>query len=227
MAELGDKSQLLLLTLVMRFQRPVATLIGLVIGTLISQSLAVALAQSAKNWVSTDLLQFAGGVVFLAVAIVLCIAELRDRRQSLHRDLQSEPRYRHSGSRRIIEPSGAASADGSKAGSENLQSNPISVATVIMSTISALVFAEFGDKTQFVVVGSALAHVAHWPVIAGASAAMVTANLVPIFFGAQLSERLSARAIRWFAIISFAAIGIRYLVLFRSETRQLLETIAL
>ncbi len=66
--EIGDKTQLLALLLAARFRRPVPILLGILLATVLNHSLAALLGEWIRTSVGPDVLRWALGISFLAIA---------------------------------------------------------------------------------------------------------------------------------------------------------------
>ncbi|HEY9744995.1 MAG TPA: TMEM165/GDT1 family protein [Oculatellaceae cyanobacterium] len=69
LAEIGDKTQLLALLLVSRFQRPWPIIAGILLATLLNHAIAGYLGEVIANLLSPGFLRWAVGLSFLAIAI--------------------------------------------------------------------------------------------------------------------------------------------------------------
>lgn len=67
--EIGDKTQLLALLLAARFRRPVPIILGILCATLLNHALAGMLGGWIRAEVSADVLRWALGISFLAIAL--------------------------------------------------------------------------------------------------------------------------------------------------------------
>ncbi|GIX32322.1 MAG: UPF0016 family membrane protein [Lysobacterales bacterium] len=81
-----------------------------------------------------------------------------------------------------------------------------------LAALSIYLLAELGDKTQFASVLLALERGEVLPVTAGATLAMLAANLPALWLGAWLAERLPRKVLRAIAALLFAAIGSALLI---------------
>ncbi|HRQ65476.1 MAG TPA: TMEM165/GDT1 family protein [Xanthomonadaceae bacterium] len=67
-AEIGDKTQLLSLLLAARFRRPLTICAGIFVATVLNHALAAWLGVLAAAWLSPEVMRWAVGLSFLAVA---------------------------------------------------------------------------------------------------------------------------------------------------------------
>ena len=75
LAEMGDKTQLLSLLLAARFRRPWPIIVGILIATTINHAFAAALGQWLTSVVSPDLLRWALGGSFVAMAAWILVPD--------------------------------------------------------------------------------------------------------------------------------------------------------
>lgn len=67
-AEIGDKTQLLVLILAARYRRPLPIVLGILVATLANHGLAAWLGALAADWLGPDLLRWILGATFIAMA---------------------------------------------------------------------------------------------------------------------------------------------------------------
>jgi len=77
--EIGDKTQLLSLVLAVRFQRPRSIALGILIATLANHTLAGLAGEWIRVSLSPDLLRWALGLSFIAVAIWALVPDKLDK----------------------------------------------------------------------------------------------------------------------------------------------------
>jgi len=83
---------------------------------------------------------------------------------------------------------------------------------VFLTTVIAFFLVEMGDKTQIATVAlAAQFHALAW-VVLGTTLGMMLANVPVVYLGDALIKRVSLRAVRIVASLSFAALGIYALV---------------
>jgi putative Ca2+/H+ antiporter (TMEM165/GDT1 family) len=76
------------------------------------------------------------------------------------------------------------------------------------STLIAFFLAEIGDKTQIVTVGLAARFEVVYPVVIGTALGMMLANIPAVVLGDRLAGKQPVKAIRLFAAVVFALLGI-------------------
>lgn len=67
--EIGDKTQLLALLLAARYRKPIPIILGILIATLANHTLAGLIGQWVVSHISADILRWALGLSFLAIAV--------------------------------------------------------------------------------------------------------------------------------------------------------------
>jgi len=89
---------------------------------------------------------------------------------------------------------------------------PRSHGGVFLTTLVAFFFVEMGDKTQLatVALGARFANLV--AVVAGTTAGMMLANVPAVLLGNALVQRISLKAVRILAALSFIAVGAWLLV---------------
>ncbi len=181
-AELGDKSQLLAMTLAARY-RPWAVLAGIAVATLVLQGLAVLVGSFVGDRLPTRPIQVVAGLAFLGFAVWTLLD--RDEDESDGADADEDG----SG-----EPVGA----GDDATPERRSG--------LLTAGTAFFVSEFGDKTMLATVTLATQNgaVGTW---LGASAGMVLADALAVAVGAVAGARLPRHVVRYVAAAMFAAFG--------------------
>jgi putative Ca2+/H+ antiporter (TMEM165/GDT1 family) len=76
------------------------------------------------------------------------------------------------------------------------------------STFALLFAAELGDKTQLAVLTLSGQSQAPWPVFAGASLALTTLTALAVLGGEGLSRRVPQRALLWASALTFVVVGL-------------------
>jgi putative Ca2+/H+ antiporter (TMEM165/GDT1 family) len=186
-AELGDKSQLLAMTLAARY-RPLPVLAGIAVATLVLQGLAVTVGTLIGDRLPTRPIQFVAGLAFLGFAIWT----LRDVDEVDDEDPGDTPANVDAGEP-ITDASFSADRSANRSG--------------LLTAGTAFFVSEFGDKTMLATVtlaaqGGALGT---W---LGASAGMVLADALAVAVGAVAAARLPRRVVRLVAAAMFALFGV-------------------
>ena len=77
-AEIGDKTQLLALVLAARFRKPLPIIAGILVATLANHGLAALFGVIVADWLGPDLLRWALGLSFLAMAAWIMVPDKED-----------------------------------------------------------------------------------------------------------------------------------------------------
>jgi len=182
-AELGDKSQLLAMTLAARY-RPWAVLAGIAAAALVLQGLAVLVGSFVGDRLPTRPIQVVAGLAFLAFAVWT----LLDRDD---------------------DDADGADADGDDAGEPGGVEHDAAPErrSGLLTAGTAFFVSEFGDKTMLATVTLATQQGALGTWL-GASAGMVAADALAVVVGAVAGARLPRRVVRWVAAATFALFGV-------------------
>ncbi|HEX6707258.1 MAG TPA: TMEM165/GDT1 family protein [Albitalea sp.] len=78
LAEIGDKTQLLAFVLAARFKRPVPIVAGIFVATLVNHAMAASLGAWLMSVVGPDILRWALGVSFIAMALWTLVPDKLD-----------------------------------------------------------------------------------------------------------------------------------------------------
>jgi putative Ca2+/H+ antiporter (TMEM165/GDT1 family) len=182
-AELGDKSQLLAMTLAARY-RPWAVLAGIAAAALVLQGLAVLVGSFVGDRLPTRPIQVVAGLAFLAFAVWTLLDRDDDDADGADADGDDSG-----------EPGGAEhdAAPERRSG--------------LLTAGTAFFVSEFGDKTMLATVTLATQQGALGTWL-GASAGMVAADALAVVVGAVAGARLPRRVVRWVAAATFALFGV-------------------
>ena len=190
-AELGDKSQLLAMTLAARY-RPLPVLAGIAVATLVLQGLAVAVGTLIGDRLPTRPIQFVAGLAFLGFAIWTIW------------DDDEEPEGHP--------PHGAAEeTDDHRVATGDSPTDRGANRSGLLTAGTAFFVSEFGDKTMLATVTLATQGgvLGTW---LGASAGMVLADALAVAVGAVAGARLPRRVVRIVAAVTFALFGVGMIV---------------
>ena len=179
-AEMGDKSQLVALSLATRFS-PAAALAGITVAVVVLHALAVTAGVALAQAIPERALGIGSGLVFL----VFAVASLLRREQSTATDDEVAGDEAASGTGRL--PRQGRSA-------------------LVVAGLTFFV-SEFGDKTQLAVATLATTRPA-LPTAAGAVIGMVAADALAVLAGAGLRRKLAPRVIRLISAAGFAITGV-------------------
>jgi putative Ca2+/H+ antiporter (TMEM165/GDT1 family) len=187
-AELGDKTQLAVVTQTCKYHRPwavfwgastaltVVTLIGAIGGQLLSQ------------WIPQAALRIAAALAFVAMGLLIGREAIKAGRNAA-----------------------AACGPGPGLCSKGIARSPLTPAwdwKAFGSTFGLLFVAELGDKTQLAVLSLAGKHRAPWPVFLGGAAALTAVTALGAIGGQGLCRLVPERLLLWISAAAFVAMGI-------------------
>jgi putative Ca2+/H+ antiporter (TMEM165/GDT1 family) len=78
LGEMGDKTQLLAILLAARFRRPLPIILGILLATLVNHAFAGVVGEGVAKALGADLLRWAIGVSFIAMALWMLIPDKAD-----------------------------------------------------------------------------------------------------------------------------------------------------
>jgi len=191
-AELGDKTQLAVLSQTCKFRRPGPVFAGASLALTGVTALGVAVGQVIGEWITPGTVQVAAAVGFLAIGLLLVLDNVRTGGVCQGRGPACELREE---------------LDSSSAGVGREVNRPTDVA-VFASTFGLLFLAELGDKTMLTILGLASKHRAPWAVFLGGALALTVVTGIGVIGGQGLSRVLPKRLLRWLSAVAFLVIGI-------------------
>lgn len=186
-AELGDKTQLAVVTQTCRFRRPWPVFLGASAALVAVTALGAVVGQVAARVVPPTLMRYGAAALFVAMGLVIGWRAWRSSQHATGLDQTCEVVC-------VSEPeaSGRPSWDW----------------PAFSSTLSLLFVAELGDKTQLAVLGLAGKDVTAWGVFAGGALALVTVTALGVLGGEQLCRLLPERVLLRVSAAAFVAMGV-------------------
>jgi putative Ca2+/H+ antiporter (TMEM165/GDT1 family) len=185
-AELGDKTQLAVVTQTCRFRRPWPVFLGASLALTGVTAIGAAGGGVLAHLLPPHWLRAAGALAFVFAGLWVARGALRAR---------SSP---------TSEPGDPASAP----------ENDCADVTrgwdwkAFGSTFALLSAAELGDKTQLAVLSLSGQSYAPWAVFAGATLALTTVTALAVLGGEGLSRRVPQRALLWVSALTFVVVGL-------------------
>lgn len=181
-SEFGDKSQLLTLMLAVRFRRKTPIALGMLAGVFLNHLIAAVAGAALSDFISGEIVPKAMGGLFILMGLWMLWA-LRPGKKD-ERSGADEQGAQRDNKLEKLEKRGA------------------------FLTAGVLFFlSEMGDKTQITAAMLGAQFGSVLPVVAGSAAAVVSANLLPLFFGPWIARRVSERALRFVGALVFLALG--------------------
>jgi Ca2+/H+ antiporter, TMEM165/GDT1 family len=180
-AELGDKSQLVALSMAAR-GRAIAVLVGIAAAVAVLQALAVGVGTGLSSALPDRALEIGSGLVFVAAGIWTLVRS--DGTDGGEDGIDARPDI-----------------------AEVAAPDERSDRRVAVTSASAFFLAEFGDKTQLatLVLASTYGALGTW---AGATLGQVSADVLAIVIGARLGSRLPRSAIAKLSAVLFLIVGL-------------------
>ena len=188
-AELGDKTQLAVLTQTCKYRRPWAVFIGASLALVAVTALGAAGGQVLGQIVRPAFLQGAAALAFVAMGVLIAREAARKTRSEASQDVACED----------------PSSQDVKAQDRPMCSQDWEA---LSSTFVLLFVAEMGDKTQLAVLSLAGKCPNPWPVFIGGGLALTAVTACGVIGGQGLCRLIPQRVLLWISAIAFVAMGI-------------------
>jgi Ca2+/H+ antiporter, TMEM165/GDT1 family len=184
-AELGDKTQLAVITQVCKYRRPWQVFLGGVLALTLVTGLGVVFGRLLSALVPALLMQRIAGAAFVVMGMFIFLELIR--------------------SRRSVETGTACACDvGAEDPAEWRRFNRLAFS----STFGLLFVAELGDKTQLAVLSIASNSLSPWPVFMGATAALAAVTGLGVLFGQGLCRLIPERVLKLVSACAFIVLGV-------------------
>ena len=188
-AELGDKTQLAVITQTCKYRRPWAVFVGASTALGLVTALGVVGGQVLGRFLPDDLLRIAAAMMFVVVGLLIAREAAKADGGSANEDRCQS----------ACEPS------------ENGWGEGASISTwswhAFGATFGLLFLAELGDKTQLAVLSLASRHGDAWAVLAGGVVALSAVTVLGVVSGQMLCRLVPQRLLLWFSAAVFVAMG--------------------
>ena len=187
-AELGDKTQLAVLTQTCKYRQHWSVFLGASLALTAVTALGAAGGQVLGQFIPEPVLRILAALAFVAMGALIAweAAQARTGESAL-----------------------AAACDYEGAGDGEAPS-PITRAwdwKVFGSTLGLLFVAELGDKTQLAVFSLTGNRQAFWPVFVGGALALTVVTALGVVGGQGLSRLIPERLLRWISAVAFVIMG--------------------
>lgn len=182
-AELGDKTQLAVVTQTCKYRRPWAVFLGASLALTAVTALGAAGGQLLGQWIPAGWLRAGAAVAFVVMGLLIGREALCAGKATVGETCE-------------------LSAEG--AGSSALTRNWQAFST----TLALLFVAELGDKTQLAVLGMAGQSQSPWLVFAGGALALTAVTALGVVGGQALCRLIPERLLLWISAAAFVAMGI-------------------
>jgi Ca2+/H+ antiporter, TMEM165/GDT1 family len=181
-AELGDKTQLAVLTQTCKFRRPRAVFLGASLALVVVTALGAAGGQLVGRFVPAAIIRAVAAVGFIVMGLLLA-------REALKAPACPAP-----------DPA-ECDLDGASAQARRNW-------RAFGSTFGLLFLAEMGDKTQLAVLSLASKQPTPYVVFAGGALALVAVTALAVVGGVGVSRLIPERVLRWVAAGAFVVMGL-------------------
>ena len=188
-AELGDKTQLAVLTQTCKYRRPWAVFLGASLALMAVTALGAAGGRVLGQIVPPTFLQGAAALAFVAMGILIAREAARRTKSEAAQDVACES----STGQDVKAPAGPFCSQDWKA---------------FGATFGLLFVAEMGDKTQLAVLSLAGKCPNPWPVFIGGGLALTAVTALGVAGGQGLSRLIPQRVLLWISAIAFVVMGI-------------------
>jgi putative Ca2+/H+ antiporter (TMEM165/GDT1 family) len=187
LAELGDKTQLAVLTQVCKYRTVLPVFLGGSLALTILTGIGVAFGQAMGVLLPADIIRRVAAVLFIAMGLYLAYQHLRQAGQPEETDESL-----------VCD---ADDADQSAA----LRRRDWAA---FSSTFVLIFLAELGDKTQLASISLASKSSSPWMVFLGASLALSTVTAMGVLFGQGISRLVPERILRLLSAAAFIILGV-------------------
>ncbi|MGQ9517167.1 MAG: TMEM165/GDT1 family protein [Anaerolineae bacterium] len=183
LAELGDKTQLAVLTQVCKYRTVLPVFLGGLLALTLLTGIGVAFGQAVGLLLPADIIRRAAALLFLLMGLYLAYQMARQAGQS-----DSAPVCDTD----VIQPPAERRREWA----------------AFSSTFVLIFLAELGDKTQLASISLASKSSSPWMVFLGASLALSVVTAVGALFGQGLSRLVPERTLRFAAAAAFIVLGV-------------------
>ncbi len=186
LAELGDKTQLAVLTQVCKYRTAWPVFLGSSLALTVLTGIGVAFGQAMGILLPTDIIRRVAAGLFILMGVYIAYQHLRTAGQP-------------------ADTAEAAVCD-TDAGAPIAQRRQDWIA--FSSTFVLIFLAELGDKTQLASISLASKAASPWTVFVGASLALSMVTALGVLFGQGISRLVPERALRLASAAAFLVLGV-------------------
>lgn len=186
-AELGDKTQLAVVTQTCKHRRPLAVFLGASLALAMVTAIGAVGGHLMGRLLAPSVLRYVAAAAFVTVGLLIVARLIRSR--------------------------GDAPGQGTACGCVDGQGESGSSAASLWdwkafsSTLALLSVAEMGDKTQLTVLSMAGRASGAWPVFLGGAAALTGVTALGVIGGQALCALIPERLLIWISASAFVAMG--------------------
>jgi len=183
-AELGDKTQLAIITQTCKYGRPLPVFLGGSLALTAVTALGVVGGQVAGNLIPEMIIRVIAALTFVIIGIFVW-------RESLQSDTAEED---------VCDDERMSQASSTRHSLWNWKA--------FGSTLSLLFIAELGDKTQLAVLGLSSKQSTPWVVFVGGALALTIISALGVIGGQQLYKHIPERILLKISAVSFVVMGL-------------------
>lgn len=186
-AELGDKTQLAVISQVCKYRRPWPVFLGASLALAAVTGIGVAVGQAMGMMFPQEAVQIAAGALFVLMGLYIVAEFLRERRRASDADGEAEH---------------CATNDPASGGSGRQSW------VAFTSTFGLLFVAELGDKTQLSTLSLASAASSPLAVFAGATLALAVVSGIGVALGQGISRLIPPSTLKLISALAFILLGV-------------------
>ena len=190
-SELGDKTQLMVITLAAKSNNPLKVGIGSSIGITLTVIIGVIIGFVFSIFINPFWIKIIGSTIFLVFGIISLINLYKNKYKTPNLDLQTNSNHN-----KIINDE-----------QKSLKIDKIIKNEFLFSLVNVFIV-EFGDKTQIMTITLAANYNAPIEVGLGATLALCTLCLIGAFLGSLISKKIPKKWVTLITSIMFIFIGI-------------------
>ena len=185
-AELGDKTQLAVITQTCKYRRPWPVFAGASLALALVTLIGALGGQALARWIPPEILRWVAAAAFVVMGVLIAREAAKAGGEAIGAECELE------------------SADGQACSPWEKVWNW----KAFGSTFGLLFVAELGDKTQLAVLSLASQHGAPWLVFAGGAAALMAVTALGAVGGQWLCQLIPERVILWVSSVAFVVMGV-------------------
>lgn len=181
-AELGDKTQLAVVTQTCKFRRPWAVFAGASLALILVTLIGALGGQVLSRFIPAEIVRIAAALAFVVMGVLIAREAVKATRSGAQacEYVDTSPECTNNG--------------------WNWKA--------FGSTLSLLFVAELGDKTQLAVLSLAGKASSPWLVFAGGATALILVTAIGVVGGQSLSKLIPERVLLWISAVAFVVMGI-------------------
>lgn len=187
MAELGDKTQLAVITQTCKYRRGLPVFVGASLALSGVTALGVGGGQALSNLIPEAAIRAVAAALFVIMGVLLWREATCAEDDTAEEEMEAQ---------RVDDPLLGKGRHALWHGE------------AFVSTLGLLFFAELGDKTQLAVMGLASKQPAPWAVFVGGALALTTITALAVIVGHQIRERVPERLLLRLSAVFFVVMGV-------------------